>query len=163
MEVAVACPKCRAWGAKKSLWKVKCINPSCEKYDSEYAQAYKQSRAIGKTAAEVFTHLKGKADPSDYTLKVRYHNFRGDEITYSADPTTAYQTGPFVVVRLAPTGRRVTFKLERIENRAEVEQATRENPQPTARERRLLRYHLRRGTSSPLFEELRQKYPRYQD
>lgn len=160
---AVRCPKCGTWGAKKSLWKVKCTNPSCEKYDSEYAQAFKQSRIIGKPAAEVFSHLKGKADPSDYTLKIRYHNFRGDEIIYSADPTTAYQTGPFVVVRLAPTGRRVTFKLERIENRSEVETAARENPQPTARERRVLRYHLRRGSSSPLFEELRQKYPRYQD
>lgn len=163
MEVAVACPKCGTWGAKKSLWKVKCVNPSCEKYDSEYAQAYKQNRAIGKTAAEVFTHLKGKADPNDYTLNIRYHNFRGDEIIYSADPRSAYRTGPFVVLRLAPTGRRVTFRLERIENRSEIEQIIRDNPQPSGHDRRVLRYHLRRGTSSPLFEELRKKYPDYQD
>jgi hypothetical protein len=30
-------------------------------------------------------------------------------------------------------------------------------------ERRILRYHLRSGSSSPAFEELPQKYPNYQN
>jgi hypothetical protein len=160
---AVQCPKCGTWGAKKLLWKVKCTNPSCEKYDSEYAQAFRQSRVMGKAASEVFTHLKGKADPNDYTMEIRYNNFRGDEIIYSADPGTAYQQGEFVVARLAPTGKRVSFKLERIQNRSDVESIVKENPQPSGAERRILHYHLRRGTSSRTFEELRQKYPNYRD
>jgi hypothetical protein len=162
-EDAVACPKCGTWGAKKSLWKVKCTNPSCEKYDSEYAEAFRQSRIVGKSATEIFQHLEGKADPSDYSMRIRYRNFRGNELIYSADPVSAYQRGEFMVVRLAPTGRRVSFKLSRVQNRTDVESVLRDNPQPSANERRVLRYHSRRGSSSPAFEKLRQKYPKFQD
>lgn len=160
---AVACPECGTWGAKKSFFKVKCVNPGCAKYDSERAAEFQQNRIVGKNASEVFTHLKGKADPNDYTLRIQYRNFRGDEINYAAHPGMAYRTGEFVVARLAPTGRRVTFKMERIVNRGEVESALGENPQPSGRDRRILHYHLRRGTTSKLFEELRRKYPNYQD
>lgn len=162
---AVKCPECGTWGAKKSFFKVKCVNPGCSKYDAERAAAWQQSRAgmAGKNAGEVFTHLKGKTDPNDYTLRVRYQNFRGDELVYAAHPGTLYQTGEHVVMRLAPTGKRVTFRLSKIQNRGEVETILRENPQPEGRERRVLRYHLRRGTTSKLFEELRQKYPNFQD
>jgi hypothetical protein len=159
----VKCPKCGTWGAKKSFLKVRCVNPACGKYDAEYAEAYKQTRVSGKSAAEVFTHLKGKADPSDYTLKIRYRNFRGDEIIYSADPTTVYQTNEHVVARLAPTGKRVSFNLPRIQNREEVEALIQANPQPNKDERRVLHYHLRRGTTSRLFEEIREKYPNYKE
>ena len=159
---AVACPKCGTWGAKKSLWKVKCTNPSCEKYDSEYAEAFRQSRIVGKPANEVFPHLQGKADPNDYSMRIRYQNFRGNQIIYSADPRSAYQQGAFVVVRLAPTGKRVSFKLAKIQNRGDVESVLRDNPQPSANERRVLRYHSRRGSTSPVFEALRQKYPKFQ-
>jgi hypothetical protein len=137
----VACPKCGTWGARKSLWKVKCTNPSCEKYDSEYAEAFRQSRIVGKSASEVFPHLKGKADPNDYSLRIRYQNFQGNEIT----------------------GKRVSFRLSKIQNRNEVEPLLSENPQPLRDERRILRYHLRRGSTSPAFEELRQKYPNFRD
>lgn len=160
---AARCPKCGTWGAKKFLWKVKCPNPSCEKYDSEYAEAFRQSRVAGKPASEVFTHLKGRADPNDYSLRIRYQNFRGDEIIYSADPRTVYRQSESVVARLAPTGKRVSFKLSKIQNRNEVESILAENPQPTGIERRLLHYHLKHGSSSAAFEKLRQKYPKYQN
>jgi hypothetical protein len=96
-------------------------------------------------------------------MRIRYQNFRGDEIIYSAHPGTAYQKGEFVVVRLAPTGRRASFKFARIQNRSDVESIVKDNPQPSSAERRILHYHLRRRTSSRAFEELRQKYPNYQD
>ena len=149
---AVKCPECGTWGAKKSFFKVKCVNPGCSKYDPERASAWQQDRVSGKSASEVFTHLKGKADPNDYTLRIRYQNFRGDDITYAAHPGTLYQTGEHVVMRLS-----------KIENRSEVERILRENPQPAGHERRVLRYHLRRGTTSALFEELRRKYPNFMD
>jgi hypothetical protein len=158
---AVACPKCGTRGAKKSFWKVKCTNPSCEKYDSEYAEAFRQSRIVGKPAMEVFPHLEGKVDPRDYSLQIRYQNYLGHEIIYSADPGSAYARGEFAVVRLAPTGRLVSFKLARIQNRGDVESILNKNPQPSGYERRVLRYHLRRGSSSELFEELRKLYPNF--
>ncbi|MGB7283112.1 MAG: hypothetical protein WBE13_12685 [Candidatus Acidiferrum sp.] len=139
------------------------MNPSCTKYDSEYAEGFRQSRITGKSASEVFPHLKGKADPNDYLLRIRYQNFRGNEIIYSADARTAYQRGEYVVVRLAPTGKRVSFKLAKIQNRNDVESVLGENPQPASDERRILHYHLKHGSSSPAFEKLSQKYPNYQD
>ena len=159
---AVKCPACETWGAKKSFWKIKCVNPACEKYNSEYAQAFQQSRIVGKPAKEIYEYLKGDADPNDYSMRIRYRNYRGDDIIYSADPRSAYQTGEFVVARLAPTGKKVTFKLSGIQNRSDIETLIRDNPQPSADERRVLRYHLRRGSTSPTFEELREKYPKFQ-
>lgn len=160
---AVACPECGTWGAKKSFFKVRCVNPNCRKYDAELAAEFQQKRVVGKNASEVFTHLKGKADPNDYTLRIQYRNFRGDEMYYAAHPGTAYRSGEFVVARLAPTGRRATFKVARILNRSDVEAVLGQNPAPTSDERRVLHYHLRRGTTSKLFAELRRKYPNYQD
>ena len=54
----VKCPKCGTWGAKKSLWKVKCVNPSCEKYDSEYAEVFRQSPSYGKNCQRGFSASK---------------------------------------------------------------------------------------------------------
>ena len=160
---AVKCPKCGTWGAKKSLWKVKCVNASCEKYDPQYAETFRQSRVVGKPTSEAFPNLKGNANPDDYSLQIRYQNFRGDEIIYSADPRTAYQQSEYVVARLAPTGKRASFKLAKIQNRGDVESVLSNNPQPTGNERRILHYHSKHGSSSPAFEKLRQKYPNYQD
>lgn len=157
----VRCPACGTWGAAKSFWKVKCRNNSCKKFDAAYAAAYQQSRAIGKPATQVFTHLKGEADPADYSLLIRYKNFRSDDLTYSADPSTAYRQGDHVVVRLAPAGRRIAFKLSSIQSSAEVEAVLARNPQPSSHERRILNYHLRRGSSSARFEELRRKFLNY--
>jgi len=158
----VKCPECGTWGAKKSLFKVKCVNPSCRKYDSEYASAYQQNRVVGKTAAEAFPHLQGKASPADYSLRIRYKNFRGDEIIYSADPSSGYTKEEHLVIRVAPTGQRITFRLSAIQNRGDVESQLPKGPLPNPQERKILNHHLRRGTTSRLFKEVREKYPDYQ-
>jgi hypothetical protein len=159
---AVQCSACGTWGAIKSLWKVKCVNPSCSKYDAEHAAAYQQNRIVGKTVAEVFPHLKGKASPEDYSLRIRYKNFRGDEIIYSADPSSGYTKDEHLVIRVAPTGQHITFRISAIQNRSDVESQLPKGPQPNPQERKILNYHLRRGTSSRLFKEVREKYPDYQ-
>ena len=160
--VGVKCPECGSWGAKKSLFKVRCVNPSCRKYDSEYASAYQQNRVSGKSATEVFPHLKGKASPEDYSLRIRYKNFRGDEIIYSADPSSGYRKSEHLVIRVFPTGQHITFRLSSIQNRNEVESQLPAGPQPSPQERKVLNFHLRRHSTSRLFEEIREKYPDYQ-
>jgi hypothetical protein len=154
------CPVCGTWGAKRSLFKVKCVNPSCRKYDSEYASAYQQNRIVGKLASEVF-HLSGKANPEEYSLRVRYRNFRGDEMIYSAAPSSAYTDSEFLMIRVAPSGRRISFRLSAIQNRGEVESQLPAGPRPNALERRILNYHLRKGTISPRFKQIREKYLDY--
>jgi len=156
------CPECGTWGAKKTLWKVKCVNSSCSKYDSEHAAAYQQNRLVGKHATEAFPHLKGKARPEDYSLNIRYKNFRGDELIYSADPSSGYAKNQHLVIRVAPTGHRITFRTAAIQNRGDVEARLPKDPQPNPQERKILNHHLRRGTTSRLFEEVREKYPDYQ-
>jgi hypothetical protein len=160
--IGVKCPECGTWGAKKSLFKVKCVNPSCRKYDSEYASAYQLNRISGKPAAEVFPDLKGKASPGDYSLCIRYKNFRGDELIYSADPKSGYIKNEHLVIRVAPAAQHISFRLSAIQNRSDVESLLPKDPQPNPDERKILNHHLRRGTTSRLFKEVREKYPDYQ-
>ena len=156
------CPVCGARGAKKFLWMVKCPNSGCAKYDSDYASASRASRIVGKPASEVFPKLRGNFDPGPNGLQIRYTNFRGDELLYTADPLSARIAGEYVVIKVAPSGRHITFKLSSIQNRSEVEYSLPKTSPPNSRERRILKFHIRRGTTSKLFEEVRGKYPDYQ-
>ncbi len=160
----VACPACGARRASKFLWKLKCRNPNCQNYDSEYASRTDATIIRNKDAAEIFPHLKGAFTPGTGSIRIRYENFRGDQLNYLADSDDAYRAGEFVVLRVAPTGRRIAFRLSSIQNRSEVEArlAAREDKKaPNVHERRILNFHLRRGSTSRLFAEVREKYPDY--
>jgi len=157
----VACPACGTRRAKKTFWKVKCTNPNCKKYDADYAEQARLNRIIGKSAASVFPRLKGDFSPRT-PVTVRYENFRGDELTYLADGHGAYRAGEYVVMKVAPMGRRITFRLSAIKNRGEVEGYLSPRVIPSGDERRVLKFHLRRGSSSALFTKIRQKYPDYE-
>jgi hypothetical protein len=159
---AAACPACSARGAKKFLWMIKCTNANCSKYDADHAAAYRQSRIIGRAATEVFPHLKGSFDPGWDSINVSYENFRGDQLTYLADRRGIIRKGKHVSLRVAPTGRRIALKLSSIQNRSEVESNLSDVSRPSILERRILNYHLRRGSTSRVFEEIRQKFPDYQ-
>jgi len=160
----VACPACGTQRANKFLWKIKCRNPNCQNYDSEYAAKADQNIIRNKDAAEIFPHLKGTFSPGAGAIRIRYENFRGDQLNYLADSEDAYRTGEFVVMRVAPTGRRIAFRLSSIQNRSEVESrlaAQDVKAAPNVQERRILNFHLRRGSTSKLFAEVREKYPQY--
>ncbi len=160
----VTCPACRARRASKFLWKVRCRNPNCPHFDSAYAANADLNIIRNKDAAEIFPHLKGAFVPGTGSIRIRYENFRGDQLNYLADTDDAYRAGEFVVLRVAPTGRRIAFRLSSIQNHAEVEAriaAQDAKPSPNAQERRILNFHLRRGSTSRLFAEVREKYPDY--
>jgi hypothetical protein len=160
----VACPACGTRRANKFFWKIKCRNPNCQNYDSEYAATADQNIIRNKDAAAVFPHLKGAFTPGANPIRIRYENFRGDQLNYLADTDDAYRAGEFVVMRVAPTGRRIAFRLSSIQNRSEVESrlaAQNQKVAPNVHERRVLNFHLRRGSTSPRFAEVREKYPDY--
>jgi hypothetical protein len=160
----VACPACGTPRASKFLWKIKCRNPNCQNYDSDYAAKSDVNVIRDKDAAEVFPHLKGAFTPGTGSIRIRYENFRGDQLNYLADTEDGYRAGKFVILRVAPTGRRIAFRLSSIQNRNEVEArlATRQgNKGPNVQERRILNFHLRRGSTSKRFCEVREKYPQY--
>lgn len=160
----VPCPACGTRRAIKFLWKLKCRNPNCQNYDSEYAATADQNIVRNKDAAEIFPHLKGTFTPGANAIRIRYENFRGDHLNYLADSEDAYRAGEFVIMRVVPTGRRIAFRLSSIQNRSEVESrlaARNEKVVPNVQERRILNFHLRRGSTSRLFAEVREKYPDY--
>jgi hypothetical protein len=160
----VACPACGTRRAIKFLWKMKCRNPTCQNYDSEYAAKADLNIIRNKDAAEVFPHLKGSFTPGTGAIRIRYENFRGDQLNYLADSDDAYRAGEFVTLRVAPTGRRIAFRLSSIQNRSEVGSrlaAQNEKVAPNVQERRILNFHLRRGSTSRLFAEVREKHPDY--
>lgn len=106
--------------------------------------------------------LSGDFSPGLGAIEIRYRNFIGEDKTFTGDYRSAYIRGRHVVIRVVPTGKRIALNLESIQNRQEVESRIASNPRPSPNERRILHYHLKRGSSSPLFEEIRQKYPDYQ-
>jgi len=95
-------------------------------------------------------------------VEIRYQNFAGEHKTFTGDYSSAYISGHHVVIRVIPTGKRISLNLERIENRDEVEPLVAANPRPTANERRVLHYHLKHGSTSQLFEQIRRKFPNYE-
>ena len=95
-------------------------------------------------------------------IEIRYTNFVGEQKTFTGDYRSAYIRGRHIVIRLIPTGKRISLNLEKIENRSEVEPLVAANPRPSANERRILHYHLKRGSTSALFEQIRSKYPHYE-
>ena len=160
----VACPACGTRRASKFFWKTKCRNPNCRNFDAEYAAKADLAVIRNKNAREIFPHLSGTFTPGAGSIQIRYENFRGDQLNYLADTEDAYRAGEFVVLRVAPTGRRIAFRLSSIQNRSEVEarlasQDTKDLP--NVQERRILNFHLRRGSTSKLFREVREKYPQY--
>ncbi len=106
--------------------------------------------------------LSGNYRVGDGAIEIRYRNFRGENKTFTGDYRTAYIRGRHVVIRVEPSGKRISLKLSAIENRDEIEQRAGENPRPEPNERRVLHYHLKNGTTSELFERIRRKYPNYQ-
>ncbi len=161
----VICPACGARRAKKLLWKIRCVNSGCRYFDSEYAAEADLNRIRNKDAVQVFPNLKGTFSPGSGAIRVRYENFRGDQLNYLADAQGAYRAGEFLVMRVAPTGKHIAFRLAYIQNRSEVEGSLPSDIQenlPTANERRILNFHLKRGSQSPRFLQVRQKFPNYQ-
>jgi len=99
-------------------------------------------------------------------MRIRYRNFQGQERNFSADADSIVRKKNHIVARVAPTGKKIALSRERIQNLSEVESAFPQRvaagqPWPTPRERQVLGYHKKHGTSSPLYEKIRAKYPNW--
>ena len=100
------------------------------------------------------------------TIAIRYTNHQGHVKTFTADADSARREKNHIKVRVAPQGKVITLSRERIQNLSEVEAAFPQRvdpgqPWPTPRERQVLSYHSKRGSTSPLYERIRAKYPRW--
>ena len=100
-------------------------------------------------------------DPGARAIQIQYLNFRSEMKTFVGDKGTIRAKGKFVSLRVAPTGRRVTFNRECIQNRADVDAAMRQFPAPNPVEAQILGYYRKHGGSTPRYEQLRKKFPAY--
>lgn len=179
------CPRCRHKGARQFMWKIKCPNMACSHYDpnlqidpsnlsgsSQDYQAYKgtftstprRSMLTGKII-EGGKPLRQDFDPGPDSITLRYRNFRGNVREYVGDKRTIRVKGNFISIHLVPTGKRVAFNRQFIENlsKSDMEvlrdQMGKKQRIPSSKERQVLGYHKKHGTMSALYETIRRKYP----
>ena len=152
----VDCPNCGTPGArKKSDGTIRCISQTCQNYDP--------SLALGRKIAPVPT--RGDFSP-EHPVSIRYTNFVGQSRDFSAERDSLVRKKNHIVAEVAPTGRTIALSRDRIQNLSEVEgyMPKRVAPGqnwPSGRERQILGYHKKNGTTSPRYEQLRAKYPNW--
>jgi hypothetical protein len=157
---AVRCPLCGAPDARRSGDRVLCPNPMCR--NSERPAAPTSGGPL-PTAAKAAAVPRGRWQPQQ-PLTIHYRNFQGVEQTYAAEADSCRRRRNHISAVVAPTGRRITLRRDRIQNLAEVEarcagRVAEGQAEPTRRERQVLSYHRKHGTTSPLYEQIRAKFP----
>jgi hypothetical protein len=153
------CPACGTKGARPTDLPPRCPNPSCQYFDATLGG----KRVLQK--AQTQTARRGDYSPAR-PLSIRYRNFQGEEKTFTADAESLKRTKNHIIACVTPTGNQISLSRDRIQNLSEVEQAFPPAPEPgppgpTRRERQVLGYHKKHGTTSPLYEQVRAKYPNW--
>ena len=153
------CPSCGAQGAwKTNDGLIHCKNPTCPYFDPA-----QRSGALRGSCSTVPT--RGDFRP-EHPLTIRYHNFAGQDRTFTAERDSVVRKQNHLVARVVPTGEKITLSRDRIQNLSEVEAAIAQRvaagqPWPTPRERQILNYHKKRGSTSSRYEQVRAKYPNW--
>lgn len=154
------CPSCGTIGARRDAdGRIHCKNPSCSYFDVELA------RAGTIRQAKTTIPTQGNFRPAD-PITIQYKNFAGQERSFVAERESVVRKRNHLVGRVTPTGRKIALSRDRIQNLSEVEARL---PQrvapgqdwPSARERQVLSYHKKHGSTSPLYEKIRAKYPNW--
>jgi hypothetical protein len=154
------CPVCRTAGAQRTgEGQIRCPNPSCPNFDASL-----RGRGTLRTAGTTVP-TKGSFKPVQPVM-IRYRNVAGQDRTFVAEVASLVRKGNHWVGRVEPTGEKIALARDRIQNLQEVESGATQQvapgqPWPTPRERQVLGYHKKHGTSSPLFEKIRAKYPNW--
>ena len=147
------CPACGTKGARTSDVPIRCPNPSCQYYDA----------TLGGSWAASFRKRSFDYSPAR-PLAIRYNNFQGQQKIFTADAGSLRRKKNHIVACVAPTGMKISLSRDRIQNLREVEQALPQQTEaagsgPTGREWQVLGYHRKHKTTSPLYEQIRAKYP----
>ena len=150
------CPNCGTPGARRLRdGTVHCKNQACPNFDASFAQ--------GRKIAPVPT--EGDFRPQ-HPVSIRYVNFVGQNRDFSAERDSLVRKKNHIVAQVAPTGRKITLSRDRIQNLSEIEGYLPHKLEPgqqwpSGRERQILNYHKKHGTTSPRYEQVRAKYPKW--
>jgi uncharacterized Zn finger protein (UPF0148 family) len=159
------CPSCGTPGAKKSGDGIVCLNPLCQYFGATKRAEGSASRSGSESRAST-NQGRPSAPPAGGTVAIEYTNFQGQQKTFIADKTNLRRRHNHILAHVAPSWKEIALSRDRIQNLSEVDlhlpERDRSNaPQPTARERQVLGYHKKYGTTSPLYEKIRAKYPNW--
>jgi len=163
LKSTVPCPACGT-PARKSGNAVVCPNPMCRNFAGDQPTPT-SGGARPSAPSKPANAPRGQWHPQQ-PLTVRYRNFRGEEQIYTADADSCRRAQNHISLLVAPTGRRITLRRDRIANLSEIEAACAQRVAPdqawpTPRERQVLNYHKKHRTTSPLYERIRAKYPNW--
>ena len=154
----IQCPSCGAQGARKTDdGLVHCRNFSCPYFDAGLRFGGRLERRLTNVPTS------GNFRP-EHPVSIRYTNYVGQSRDFSAERESIVRKNNHLIAQVAPTGRRIAISRERIQNLTEVEgtmpqQVAPGQDWPTPRERQILGYHKKNGTTSPRYEQVRAKYP----
>lgn len=154
------CPSCgRAEARKTDDEIIHCKNPVCPYFDEGLLYAGGLRRKLTTVPT------RGNFRP-EHPVSIRYINYVGQSRDFSAESGSIVRKNNHLVARVAPTGKKIALSRDRIQNLAEVEsampaQVAPGQAWPTPRERQILSYHKKHGTSSPRYEQIRAKYPKW--
>ena len=152
----IDCPNCGTAGAGRSRdGSIRCKNQTCPNFDPSFA--------LGRKIAPVPT--QGDFVP-EHPVSIRYVNFVGQNRDFSAERDSLVRKKNHIIAEVAPMGRKITLSRDRIQNLGDVEARMPKRVEPgqswpTGRERQILNFHNRRGSTSPRYEQLRTKYPNW--
>jgi len=152
----VDCPNCGTVGARKTRnGTVRCMNRACPNFDPSFA--------LGRRIAPVPT--QGNFRPEN-PVSIRYVNFVGQNRDFSAESDSLVRKKNDIVAQVAPGGRKIALSRDRIQNLSEVEGQMPKRVEPgqnwpKGRERQILNFHKKHGTTSARYEQVRAKYPNW--
>lgn len=156
------CPVCGAKGARITPIETRCPNPACQYFDPSLGR---QEQPAQQPARPAETSVRGKSGfvPQD-GIEIRYRNFQGQEKTFQAERNSLRRRKNHILARVAPSGEFIALSRDRIQNLGEVDLALPKGlrssaPWPSGRERQVLNYHKKHGSTSPLHEQIRAKFP----
>jgi hypothetical protein len=167
------CPACGDRTAYKPWFgAVECPNHKCENFDAdilwqriqagertldeELAALHKWHRNP-RTGKRTLKPVRRDFDPGTARIELHYCNFQGEEKTFVGDRRTLRVRGRCISLRVMPTGEYIALRRDRIHNLDEIEAAL--EALPTKVERQVLAYHRKYGTTSPLHQKVKSKYP----
>jgi len=102
---------------------------------------------------------------TDFTGSPKSTNWCKDRV-FAAERDSLVRKNNHIVALLAPTGRKISLSRDRILNLETVESVMPKRVEhgqnwPSPRERQILNYHKKHGSTSARFEEVRRKYPNW--
>jgi hypothetical protein len=162
------CPICGTPGAQTEGSKVRCLNPFCSNFDPSMKQgqpgAPQQPSQPGQPQGQPpGWRSGGSAGP---TVSIQYKNFQDQSKTFTADAASLRRVKNHIIAKVAPKGQTITLSRSRIQNLKEVEshmpqRVAPDQDWPSPKERQVMGYHKKNGTTSPLYEKIRAKYPNW--